>query len=243
MTGSEPASLLFRLPLEELETAPAAVGVGKFADLGVLEPKHLESWLEHTPALLGEELLIVTRQFSRFDKSQKRLDLLALDRAGRLVVIEAKRDSSGPEQELQALHYAAYCSTFTLNDVIDEFKGHHGRGKGMSEEEARETLDDFVTEGSLDGFNEDSGTRIILIARSFEPEVTATVLWLIETWGMDIACVELVPYELDPRPRGALLDNDVHPAADKAAEIGRYLRQKVGLNCVRHTYLLCQFDC
>ena len=47
------------------------------------------------PGCLGEELLIIQKEFSGFDDTQERLDLLALDKDGRLVVIENKLDDSG----------------------------------------------------------------------------------------------------------------------------------------------------
>ena len=60
----------------------------------------------------GEELKIVTNQFAKFEGAKDRLDVLALDGMGRLVVIEVKRDTSGGYQDLQALRYAAFASTF-----------------------------------------------------------------------------------------------------------------------------------
>jgi hypothetical protein len=57
--------------------------------------QHIEKWLAAVPELLGEELLVVTTQFAGFDKTKERSDILALDRAARLVVIELKRDVSG----------------------------------------------------------------------------------------------------------------------------------------------------
>lgn len=194
--SSDPASALFVLPLNKLDSPPTEVAPGKYKDLNVLETEHIESWLESVPQILGEELLVIGSQFAKFDKSNKRLDILALDRAGQLVVVEVKRDSSGTDQEIQALHYAAYCSTFKLEDVVEIYaQATYGQIGDEALEKARQALPDFAIEGSLEGFDEDSQVRIMLLARSFRPEVTATVLWLIETWGLDISCVELVPYE------------------------------------------------
>ena len=56
----------------------------QFKDHGILERQDLEKWIETNPAILGEDLLIVTSEYDRFDKTNERLDLLAIDRDGNL---------------------------------------------------------------------------------------------------------------------------------------------------------------
>src|SRR5271157_1912532 len=84
----------------------------------ILERKDLEKWVMSSPEILGEELLIITNEYDKFDKTKERLDLLALDRDGKLVVIELKREESGANVELQAIKYAAYCSTLTIDQIV-----------------------------------------------------------------------------------------------------------------------------
>ena len=67
----------------------------RFSDLGIREREHLQEWLAGMPEALGEELLIIQKEFDQFDETRERLDLLALDKAGNLVVIENKLDDSG----------------------------------------------------------------------------------------------------------------------------------------------------
>jgi hypothetical protein len=64
-----------------------------FTDVGALEVQHLERWIAAKPELLGERLLVITTQFAGFDRTRDRSDILALDEAGKLVVIELKRES------------------------------------------------------------------------------------------------------------------------------------------------------
>ena len=49
------------------------------------------------PRILWDDLLIIGKEFSGFDRTNERLELLAVDSAGRLVVIELKRDDSGTD--------------------------------------------------------------------------------------------------------------------------------------------------
>ena len=82
-----------------------------FRDLKFNERNHLQEWIANEPSVFGEELLIIQKEFSGFADTQERLDLLALDKEGALVIIENKLDDSGRDVTWQALKYASYCSS------------------------------------------------------------------------------------------------------------------------------------
>ena len=160
----------------------------------ILERQHLEKWIEKNPDLLGEELLIITSEYDKFDKTKERLDLLALDREGNVVVIELKRDDSGKNVDLQALKYAAYCSTLTLDDVTSIYKNYCDRNKHfITKDDARKRIMDFITDIDFNEINDNP--RIILVSKEFRQEVTASVMWL-RKYGLDIKCIKLTPYQL-----------------------------------------------
>ncbi|AXA41638.1 hypothetical protein DLJ82_4074 [Rhizobium leguminosarum] len=52
----------------------------RFGELALRERDHLQEWLVHQPDALGEELLIIQKEFDGFDETRERLDLLALDK-------------------------------------------------------------------------------------------------------------------------------------------------------------------
>jgi len=54
------------------------------AELGLRERAHLQEWMAKQPSCLGEELLIIQKEFSDFSDTQERLDLLAPDKQGHL---------------------------------------------------------------------------------------------------------------------------------------------------------------
>lgn len=198
--SSRPAFLLFQLPDGSLKSTPQPVDPASFEALGALEVQHLERWLVDSPEVLGEELLVITNQFAGFDKTRERSDILALDRSGKLVVVELKRDSSGSRQDLQALRYAAYSATLAVDDLADLYLAHQTKAdRTISEEEALAELEEHVSDGDLELLGEDSRPRIILVAKSFQVEVTATCLWLREAYGVDVSCVQLVPYRINGR--------------------------------------------
>ncbi len=59
-----------------------------FAELGLRERSDIQEWVAGHPGILGEDLLIIAKEFSGFDKTSERPDLLAVDSDGSLVVIE-----------------------------------------------------------------------------------------------------------------------------------------------------------
>ena len=93
-----------------------------FGELGFTERKHLQEWLAYEPNALGEELLIIQKEFDGFDETRERLDLLALDKAGNLVIIENKLDDSGRDVVWQALKYASYCSSLSKLQIIEIYQ-------------------------------------------------------------------------------------------------------------------------
>lgn len=161
----------------------------------IFERKDLEKWIEDTPFILNEELLILSIEYDQFDKTNERLDILAMDKEGNLVVVESKRDDSGKNVDLQAIKYAAYCSTLTFNQIIDLYQKYHSKkGKTIDKENAEQEITDFIVNEDFEEINEKP--RIILVSKEFRSEVTSSVLWL-RKFGIDISCVKLTPYVLN----------------------------------------------
>ena len=88
-----------------------------FKEAGFEERPHLQQWIAQEPSCLGEDLLIIQEEFQGFSETNERLDLLALDKEGRLVIIENKLDDSGKDIIGQALKYASYCASMTTDQI------------------------------------------------------------------------------------------------------------------------------
>lgn len=182
--------MLYKYDKKKKSLSPCAET--EFCRQGLLERQDLSKWIEQFPNILGEELLIITTEYDRFDKTNERLDLLALDKDGNLVVIELKRDDSGKNVDLQAIKYASYCSTLRLCDLVDMYVYYQGqKGIEITKDAARSEILDFIDNDDFEELND--RPRIILVAKVFRPEVTASVLWL-RKFDMDISCVKLEPY-------------------------------------------------
>ena len=90
-----------------------------FKEQKIKERQHLQEWIAKSPEVLGEPLLIIQKEFDGFDQTNERLDLLALDKKGKLVVIENKLDDSGKDVTWQAIKYASYCSSLSQEEIIE----------------------------------------------------------------------------------------------------------------------------
>jgi hypothetical protein len=175
------------------------------SELGFLERKDLQEWAIEAPRILGEELLIITSEYANFEDTRDRLDLLAIDPAGKLVVIELKRDRADRTTDLQALKYASYCATLTAEDIQKDYREfwNNRNESELTPEDVGKAFVEFlqhdeaelpVSEDGWAEFELDQKPRIILAAGSFGIEITAPVMWLIEEYGMDISCTRIETY-------------------------------------------------
>ena len=119
----------------------------RFSELGFSERKHLQEWLANHPQALtqddGDELLIIQKEFDGFDDTRERLDLLAIDKQGNLVIIENKLDDSGRDVVWQALKYASYCANLKKQQVVEIFQRYldeQARQEGKESESAQSLL-------------------------------------------------------------------------------------------------------
>ncbi|MDD4600810.1 hypothetical protein SDC9_11393 [bioreactor metagenome] len=167
-----------------------------FNELGFKEREHLQEWLAKKPDALGEELLIIQKEFDGFFDTSERLDLLALDKLGNLVIIENKLDDSGKNVTWQALKYAAYCSTLSKNQIKGIFQQY--LEKSGSSEQAENKLVEFFDNMDYEeiALNKGQTQRVILVARSFRKEVTSTVLWLMN-YKLRVQCFKVTPFALN----------------------------------------------
>lgn len=168
----------------------------RFSDLALRERDHLQEWLANQPDALGEELLIIQKEFDGFDETRERLDLLALDKDGNLVVIENKLDDSGRDVTWQALKYTAYVSSLTKTQIVDIYQQYLDRFCGGGNAVAR--LCEFMGVEDLGEIilNPGNEQRIVFIAANFRREVTATVLWLLSR-GIRTQCFKVTPFMLN----------------------------------------------
>jgi hypothetical protein len=182
----------FRIVTESNSIVPLTMR--KFGELGFKERSNLQEWIAKQPSCLGEELLVIQKEFAGFSDTQERLDLLALDKQGSLVLIENKLDDTGRDVTWQALKYASYCASLSKDKVrriYQDFLNKTEPGADAQEKMA-EFLDDDYEDVTV---NRGNTQRIILVAANFRKEVTSTVLWLLN-FKLQVKCFKVTPYSM-----------------------------------------------
>jgi hypothetical protein len=165
-----------------------------FKQLGFKEREHLQEWIANNPSCLNENLLIIQKEFDGFNDTNERLDLLALDRQGNLVIIENKLDDTGRDVTWQVLKYASYCATLNSSQLLTIYSQY--LLKIGSNQTAEDVLAEFLgTEDFRQKLNVGNSQRIMMIAGEFRKEVTSTVLWLLN-YGLRVQCFKATPYRL-----------------------------------------------
>lgn len=168
----------------------------RFSELGFKERQNLQKWIADTPDVLGEELLIIQEEFDGFHDTNERLDLLALDKEGNIVVIENKLDDTGRDVTWQVIKYASYCSTLTKDNIRKIYQDYLNK-KGINAS-AAEAISDFFDGREYEEIqlNKLQSQRIMMIAGNYRKEVTSTALWLLN-YKLQIQCFKASIYQLE----------------------------------------------
>jgi hypothetical protein len=164
-----------------------------FKELHIKEREHLQEWIAKNPEMLGEELLIIQKEFRGFNDTNERLDLLALDKDGGLVIIENKLDDTGTNVVWQALKYTSYCSTLSTTQIVKIYQDY--LDKWANGQNATDNLLEFLERDEEELLLNRNDQRIILISNNFRKEVTSTVLWLLKH-NLQIQCFRAIPFSM-----------------------------------------------
>lgn len=178
---------IYRMADETIE----AVEETTFASVSVSERGDLQRLLKRQIEIISPETLVISEEFSDWEDSKRRVDLLGIDTDANLVVIELKRTEDGGHMELQAVRYAAMVSTLDFERVVKLFEKY--LLNESLDGDARSTILEFLgwEEPDEDAFAQD--VRMVLASAAFSREVTTAVIWL-NDHGLDIRCVRIKPY-------------------------------------------------
>ena len=204
-----------------------------FRKEGVLERTDLQRMLRDLPDVLEERLLIISEEFGNWQDSNRRIDLLGLDDAGNLVVIELKRGDTGAHMDLQAIRYAAMVANMTFQQTVDAYQAY--LDKRANEEGGADEPDDAeikilehleIQEPDNQAIHTEI-PRIILAAEDFGKELTTCVMWLNDSWlrnaGHEIKCVRLQPHR---NGDDILVESSVVIPLPEASDYQTQLRQR-----------------
>ncbi len=164
-----------------------------FADEHIREASDLQKYIASSIEILDKDLFVICTEFSNWEDSKRRIDILCIDREANLVVIELKRTEDGGHMELQSLRYAAMVAGTQYQDIV-QIHSEYLKKEGMKEIDGAVRILNFLgwEEPKEQDFAND--VRIILISADFSKELTTSILWLNER-DIDIQCVRIKPYK------------------------------------------------
>ena len=167
-------SVLYRIDGSDIDLVDPTSAV----EAGLFE-KDVEDWIERRPEILGDDLLIIGRQIDA-DDGKDRIDLLAIDKQGSLVVVELKRDLVGDDANLQALRYAAVVSRWTYDQVQTQAEAYWA-SSGLDRGTLAQEIESFCDEG----YEINGQQRMILAGRDVKARLRSMALWL-RAQGVDV---------------------------------------------------------
>ena len=177
---------VYRMTGEKFEELPET----SFEAENIREREDLQRILRDQPDVLEEGLLIVSDEYGDWQESNRRIDLLALDENGRLVVVELKRSDRDSFMDMQATRYASMVANMTVEQVVEAHRGYIQK-RGISEDAQSRIREHLGSDGEEIRIST-GNPRIILVSANFSKELTTHVLWLNQR-DIDITCVKLQP--------------------------------------------------
>lgn len=176
------------LRIDRKDSTLTSLASPKMQDAGIAERYDLQRMIRTSPeaffAEVKEPLLLIGEEIMPSDLVGDRIDLLAVDPSGEIVIIELKRGSE-KLQLLQAISYASMISGWQPLDIVRQYASF----ARISVEEATEKLEEFLEDGDTDGLNKNQ--RIVLCAEDFDYALLTSARWLSEKYGLGIRCYSL----------------------------------------------------
>jgi len=164
-----------------------------YSEEQVRERQDLQRWLKNSIESIAPDCMVLDEEFSDWEDSNRRIDLLCLDQEACLVVIELKRTQRGGHMDLQAIRYAAMVSNMTFERAV-RAHARYLRNNDQDPAEAEQRLLDFLDWREPNEAEFAQEVKIILGSADFSSEVTSSAIWLGQQ-GIDVRCVQLVPYK------------------------------------------------
>ncbi len=196
----------------------------------IYEVSHLQNYLSNAIQIIDKDLLVISTEFSDWEDSDRRIDILCVDSEANLVVIELKRTKDGAHMELQAIRYSAMIAKMKFETAVNTYAKY--LKKINSDLDAKENLLKFLEWDEIleDKFAQD--VKIILVSADFSKELTTSVLWLNEKYIDFIRCVRVKPQkdgeklyfdiqQIIPLPESADYQVRLKEKADEEREISR----------------------
>lgn len=153
---------------------------------------YLESWFENNPWILlqGEDVLWIGKRVSApFGDSTIFPDLLGVDSAGNLIIVELKRNRTPRDTVVQILEYAAWASDISETKIREIAMGYFATCDGCQEDTFDgifRNLFDIPETGGVPPLNRN--LRLFIVAGRISNKILKVCKFLGNS--IDISCIE-----------------------------------------------------
>jgi hypothetical protein len=177
--------------------------------VGQVSESELERIVLEAPQILGEELLPLGHQLADFSEDLQRLDVLALDRSGEIVLVELKVNDQFGFTDLQALgyaggyadlptsHYAKTLRRSIASEKGEPFRQASGLAADASLDEVQGAIAEFISHESFEAWSPSRQVRIKLVGPGFPKRILKTVKWLGDVYAMPIEAIRVQLFVAD----------------------------------------------
>jgi hypothetical protein len=147
----------------------------------------LEDILEKDITIASPDWLVIGRQV--ITPHGGRVDLLAIDRDGNLVIVELKRDQMPRDIVTQVLDYGAWVRTLRAEDIAPIFNEY--RKKRFPDEPSLSIDAAFCRHFGLKSMPEELNERheLVIVGSAFDPDTERIVTYLSDTYAVNINAV------------------------------------------------------
>ena len=180
----------------------------KLVEVSITERYDLQEFIFNSPeqffAEIGQDLFVIGKEINPSELTQDRIDLLALDPAGRAVIVELKRGND-KLQLLQAIAYAGMIAKWKPEDFLSR----------LNAERQEKLATNFLTVRTEEINREQ---RLILIAEAYDYEVLVGAEWLHDNFEISVLCCRIA-LSSDPISKSEYLScTPVFPAPELALQ-------------------------
>lgn len=153
---------------------------------GMDEEKRLQEILASRIEILDGNLLVIGREV--YTPWDSRIDILAIDNAGELVVIELKRDRTPREVVAQVLEYGSWVRTLDNAGVAEVFQNYLRRYRP---DKVQQSLDDAFKERFQATIPDElnTGHRLLVAASELDPGTERILAYLAEAHHVPVNAV------------------------------------------------------
>lgn len=144
----------------------------------LVSEEQLEAWIAKDPKIIGLDVMVIGRQI--ITSFNTRIDILAIDSEGDLIIIELKKDRTPRDIVAQVLDYASWVSGLNTKQVHDITVEKLGR---RLSEAFHEKFDRALPETL------NANHSMVIVASEFDPSSKRIVEYLAENHGVSINSV------------------------------------------------------